>query len=396
MPNLDTVPPTNTATLRGIINVILDDDQLEWNGPASEEAATEMTMVVVRRRGLGIYRVGQRMVSTKDIPLPAGPTYAALTSTFLCAAIPSEQQNTYSIIDLSDASLTEVLPVTQVDPEVADFEVNPNIVVIPGENEFLVTSYTGVSTMGVFLNGQGDPVRGTMEWPSHPVSLAIEASYVIALLKDGSIVIHKLDDLEKPVQTVEADTSLAAIGLCYSPYGIAVRDMLRDERLKTGRMLLLSDPLAPSQVPTGTRPVESPPQGDLTVMSPGESDAASPEPMPLISDEPLAGSGLTPPSSPPNFARQPIVTKRQSSLLQATAPPPRGPFSTTITETLVFGPNAIYSLAPAPVILQVEKLCGERRMDEAVAAVDEERRRGRRGEVDVDKVSLMKCHRQAS
>jgi hypothetical protein len=76
------------------------------------------------------------------------------------------------LIDLSDASLTEVLPVSQIDQSELDFTPNPNVVVIPGENEFLVTSYTGVSTMGVFLNGQGDPVRGTMEWPDHPISIS--------------------------------------------------------------------------------------------------------------------------------------------------------------------------------------------------------------------------------
>ena len=89
--------------------------------------------------------------------------------TYLCAAIPSS--NTYSIIDISDASLTEVLPVSQIDAALLEFEPNPNVVVVPGENEFLVTSYTGASTMGVFLNGQGDPVRGTMEWTDHPLSI---------------------------------------------------------------------------------------------------------------------------------------------------------------------------------------------------------------------------------
>ena len=94
-------------------------------------------------------------------------------ATYLCIAIlsPSNGSLTYSIIDLSDASLTEVLPVSQIDPNVLEFEPNPNIAVIPGENEFLVTSYTGTTTMGVFLNGQGDPVRGTMEWSEHPVSI---------------------------------------------------------------------------------------------------------------------------------------------------------------------------------------------------------------------------------
>ena len=92
------------------------------------------------------------------------------------------------MIDLSDASLTEVLPVTQIDSAVLDFEPTPNIAVIPGENEFLVTSFTGVGSMGVFLNGQGDPVRGTLEWPDHPVSIGepdidqrLTASYRIRL-----------------------------------------------------------------------------------------------------------------------------------------------------------------------------------------------------------------------
>lgn len=75
------------------------------------------------------------------------------------------------MIDLSDASLTEVLPISQVDAESLDWDPVPNVVVIPGADEFLVTSYTGVGTMGVFLNGQGDPVRGTMEWEEHPLSI---------------------------------------------------------------------------------------------------------------------------------------------------------------------------------------------------------------------------------
>ncbi len=111
----------------------------------------------------------------QEIPLPSPPTSHALFSNYLCAAIPSS--NTYSIIDLSDASLTEVLPFLQIDASLLDFDPNPNVVVIPGENEFLVTSYTGASTMGVFLNGQGDPVRGTMEWPNHPLSIGTSSVF---------------------------------------------------------------------------------------------------------------------------------------------------------------------------------------------------------------------------
>lgn len=167
LPNLEALPSTVIPPLRGVVSVVLDDDELDWEGPGSEDRGAELTVIVVRRKGLGIYRLGTRLVPIKEIPLPSPPTVLAMSTAFLCAAIPSS--NTYSLIDLHDASLTEVLPVSQMDS--LEFEVNPNIAVIPGENEFLVTSYTGASTMGVFLNGQGDPVRGTIEWPEHPISI---------------------------------------------------------------------------------------------------------------------------------------------------------------------------------------------------------------------------------
>ena len=102
--------------------------------------------------------------------MPSAPEVHALASNYLCVSLP--HSSTYALIDLSDASLTEVLPVSQIDASDLSFVPKPNIAVIPGEGEFLVTSYTGVSTMGVFLNGQGDPVRGTIEWPEHPSTLS--------------------------------------------------------------------------------------------------------------------------------------------------------------------------------------------------------------------------------
>lgn len=127
----------------------------------------------------------------------------------------------------------------------------------------------------------------------------------------------------------------------------------------------LPDPAQPSaeECPLGTSPAQAPPE------------------------EPMGGSGLTPPSSPPQFPRQPITPKRQASLLQSTAPPTLdGPFSTCVAETLIVGPHGIMSLAPTPTIVRVEQLCKNRDMDGAIALVDDERRKGRRGEVDADKV----------
>lgn len=170
LPGLETIPSNSLPTIRGVVSVALNDDELDLAGKDGE-SVTDMTVVIVRRKGIALYRLGSRMTMVKEIPLPAPPRHPALFSTFLCAALPSETGLNYCIIDLSDASLTEVLPVVQVDPSDSSWSPNPNVVVIPGENQFLVTSYTGANTIGVFLNGQGDPERGTIEWTDHPIDI---------------------------------------------------------------------------------------------------------------------------------------------------------------------------------------------------------------------------------
>lgn len=65
LPNLETLPSTVIQPLRGVVSVVLDDEELEWGGPGSEDKNAEMTMVVVRRKGLGIYRLGQRLIAQK-------------------------------------------------------------------------------------------------------------------------------------------------------------------------------------------------------------------------------------------------------------------------------------------------------------------------------------------
>jgi vacuolar protein sorting-associated protein 3 len=67
------------------------------------------------------------------------------------------------MVDLERASLFSIIPLSQ-DPSVT---VKPSITVI-GDYEFLIISWTGASTMGLFITGDGDPVRGTLEWPRHP------------------------------------------------------------------------------------------------------------------------------------------------------------------------------------------------------------------------------------
>ena len=80
------------------------------------------------------------------------------------------------MIDLETASLFPLLPISQAPPSdgppgaVQAPVVKPFILVV-GASEFLMLSWTGASTLGLFITGEGEPVRGTLEWSSHPVSI---------------------------------------------------------------------------------------------------------------------------------------------------------------------------------------------------------------------------------
>ncbi|OXG40487.1 hypothetical protein C360_00255 [Cryptococcus neoformans Bt15] len=362
LPSLEAVPSTIIPTMRGVVSVILNDDELDY-GPGSEEK-TDMTIVIVRRRVLGIYRLGNRLQSIKEIPLPSSPTAHALFQTYLCCALlsPETSQIVNCVVDLSDASLTEVLPVSQVPPLEGEGgegkeAVNANIVVIPDEKEFLVTSYTGTSTMGVFLNGQGDPVRGTIAWTSHPLSITVESNWIIALLSDQTISIHSLSDLDRPVQVIPLPHGTNAMSLSYSPYGVRVSDVFSGEKLKPSKMRFLSGKVAPTIETPATVEEQSKRQGEE------QGDSIKDE-----EDDPPAGSGLTSPSSP-------------KPALEHTAD--KSPaFITAMSETFLVTASSILSLIPTPDIMLLESLCEEHQMSEAASLISDIRRHYRKGTVE--------------
>jgi hypothetical protein len=81
----------------------------------------------------------------------------------LCIA---DKEN-YNMVDLQGASLFPIIPLSQAQYSVT---VKPSITVI-SDNEYLIISWTGASTIGLFITGEGDPVRGTLEWPRHPEAI---------------------------------------------------------------------------------------------------------------------------------------------------------------------------------------------------------------------------------
>lgn len=68
--------------MRGVLSVVLNDEEMEWGGPGADDKGAEMLVVVVRRKGLGIYKLGSRMVNIKvskelHLPLHIGNSLAS-------------------------------------------------------------------------------------------------------------------------------------------------------------------------------------------------------------------------------------------------------------------------------------------------------------------------------
>lgn len=70
--------------------------------------------------------------------------------------------------------------------------MNPNIYCIEKKEFLLVTGSAQGFGIGVFVSAKGEPIRGTLQWPTIPISVVSYDSFVIALLKNSTVQIHDI------------------------------------------------------------------------------------------------------------------------------------------------------------------------------------------------------------
>jgi vacuolar protein sorting-associated protein 3 len=98
-------------------------------------------------------------------------TVARRTAQYLCVV----NQDCYSVINLETSSMLPLMPPSQ------DSSVTTKpLIVVTGPSEFLILSWTGKNTLGLFISGEGDPVRGTLEWETYPESVCAYDVHVLA------------------------------------------------------------------------------------------------------------------------------------------------------------------------------------------------------------------------
>ncbi|KAJ3736720.1 hypothetical protein DFJ43DRAFT_1129364 [Lentinula guzmanii] len=188
LPSLDVVQLIKP--IRHVITFAVDQHHLKRPAPPASEPPHHPKSVdfcVIKRNSLAMYSLGQRLFYQKEIPLPNSGTVACRIGFSLCIA----DKNYYNMINLETAEIFPILPLNQ-DGDAPNLPVEP-FIIPTGEDDFLVVSWTGSNSMGLFLTPSGDPIRGTLTWSQHPTSICLDLPHVTAILPDGTVEVHNID-----------------------------------------------------------------------------------------------------------------------------------------------------------------------------------------------------------
>ncbi|GAA5933539.1 uncharacterized protein JCM15063_001342 [Sporobolomyces koalae] len=344
--SLPTLEPLNVhqfPSVRGVVTFSLDEDDGSTQKGSSRDP--RMQLVAIKRRSIHWCSISNEGITTiKDLPLPDGANLSVLRRKRLCIA---DSEN-YSIVDLEAAEAWPLLPVSQAPnpepfhstlsvaggatsegnegtttppppPDAPDPRQRPAIACV-GTNEFLVASHTAGTTLGVFVNENGEPCRGTLEWASNLRSLVVDQQYSIALLWNNTIEIHSLLTQEiVQVVTLPQDN-------------VGIKTLIRAHQ----------DGIEVSHA-TGASKVE-------LVQIPLSQNSAS--------------NAKEPPTTPPSKRRDPDRRSRVTPSKTQTT-------KLKTTRILVIARNSLYALTPLTLVVQADALLDKGRVEDCLQLVQQ-------------------------
>ncbi|KAI7847334.1 hypothetical protein BDC45DRAFT_542029 [Circinella umbellata] len=227
LPFFDPIPVSLIPQIKGV--ACFSHDVAE-EGRIGEDGTIELC--IVKRRVLQILKIGELVQMKKELPLPDGAIAIVRHSRNLCLA---DIQN-YKLINLQLPNPTPLIPTPQVDissspPSMTTSMLSTGSQKVPRpvltvikQDEFLVVSGNvspnNDTTIGIFADSQGSPIRGTLQWSSYPKALCVEYPYIGALLRNNTIEIHNILD-QKLLQTIRLDPSFEPRGMSFG-HGIRV------------------------------------------------------------------------------------------------------------------------------------------------------------------------------
>ncbi|KAI8808400.1 CNH domain-containing protein [Cladochytrium replicatum] len=184
--HLETLAPLSMviAPIRGVMTFCSD--------PLIE---SPLRICVAKRRVLHALMLGETFHGDKDIGLTDGAITMVRYGSTVCLA----DQVAYKMVNLDRGTVSPLFSYDRV-------AMRPLVTVV-GEDEFLVVTAQNQFGLGVFINSNGDPIRGTLQWPSLPKSIAFQSPYVLALLKNNVVEVHNMYTQQK-VQSISIPSNV--------------------------------------------------------------------------------------------------------------------------------------------------------------------------------------------
>ncbi|KAJ3320254.1 transforming growth factor, beta receptor associated protein 1 [Boothiomyces sp. JEL0866] len=183
--NLDhSLTQTNISPLKGVLAFCMD-----------KNIKSPIGLSVSSRRGISYFELDEKLNLKKNIPMEGGAVMLSQYWGNICAA----DTKVYNLVSLKSNKINPLFPY--------DSDVLEPIVINISENEFLlVTASAQGFGIGVFISSNGDPIRGTLQWPVVPISIEFQYPYIISLLKNASIQVHNLET-QNLVQSIDLPTT---------------------------------------------------------------------------------------------------------------------------------------------------------------------------------------------
>jgi vacuolar protein sorting-associated protein 3 len=238
---------------------------------------------------------------SQDIPAP-GVMHIRRTGPSLCIA---DTEN-YTIIDLQSHSQLPLHPIS-LSPT---WKILPTIEVVQ-QDEYLMVACTGASddfseifTMGLFVNGRGEPTRSPIEWGNAPDAVCVDGERVVSLHTTHAVDPTSASPSTRLEIRKAGDSNLLqSIPLPSSKISgdVKIMTLARDGFVAPVNSRLEKLSLVPVQLSTPPPPSPPPTVTTQEGISEGKKDKdRKPEDGGLA--EP-AGSGLTPPPTPKKPSR---------------------------------------------------------------------------------------------
>ncbi|KAK9898088.1 hypothetical protein P389DRAFT_170226 [Cystobasidium minutum MCA 4210] len=361
------------APVRGVSTFAVD---------LSNPQADSVRLCIIKRKTMQLLSISHNQVDLlKELPLRTTAILAVLRGAYLCIA----DAVNYSIVNLDSATLTPLLPISQDPPDSPPSEMHdltpssmprdtisrpkshqrPSIVAIE-QDEFLVASHTGSSTLGLFIKENGEPTRGTLEWASNPKSIAVDYPYIVALLQNNTVEIHSIHTqeiiqvLQLSTISVTSSLSLPNLGDTLSPSPATKVERIQPRSLINTTAGFPSRVIPLAKGDPSFAPLLIPQLGHMNSLEKVEIKLASDS---KRQDRQEDEDTSVPPSTP----------KKGSALSAARPTPVRSAskyLSTVAAKTLLIGKDSVFALCPLTLVVQAEALIDNNRVEDALRLLD--------------------------